>query len=83
MDDTRSHCHEASLYKSHGRRKGTVYGYLLIAEGQIVVAWRVANVGGLPNTVIGSPREKVAAFSNAGSARFITCSCSIPSTANY
>ena len=62
MDDRRRHCHEASLYKSHGRRKGTVYGYLLIAEVQIVVAWSVANVEVCLNTVIGSPPEKVAAF---------------------
>lgn len=82
MDDRRSHCHEASLYKSHGRRKGTVYGYLLIAEVQIVVAWSVANVEGLPNTVIGSPREKWLPFKH-GSAGFITCSCFVPDTANY
>lgn len=62
MNDRRSHCHEASLYKSHERQKGTVYGYLPVVEVQIVVAWSVANMEGLPNAVIGSPGEKVAAF---------------------
>jgi hypothetical protein len=62
MEDRRSHCQEASLYKSHGRRKGTRIWIPTVVEVQIVVAWSVANDGGLPKVVIGSPREKVAAF---------------------
>jgi hypothetical protein len=62
MEDRRSHCREASLYKSRGRRKGTEYGYLLIVGVQIVVAWSVANEGGLRNAPIGPLRQTVAAF---------------------
>jgi len=74
MDDRKSHCHEASLYKSHERRKGTEYGYLPAIEVQMVVAWSVANRGMSTSCANWIATRKVApAFSKRASPASITC----------
>ena len=46
-------------------------------EVQIVVAWSVANRGGQPHALIGSPCEKWSPFETASPAS-VTCICHFP-----